>query len=95
MKTGQELQATQQQLKEITAENTLMRLLGTRQGFFDYYFQELGAMQGKRPKHRTNVECFNYCNDTYFELFGEYKYSNVQTFKNLVARMHEANKKEQ
>lgn len=93
MKTGQELQAVQRELKEISLENKRMKQLGTRQGFFEFYFQELGATTGKRPKHRTNVECFNYCNEIYYDLFGEYKYSNVQTFKNLVARMHENNKK--
>ncbi len=76
----------QQQLLEIQEENSLMRNLATRQGFFQYYFKELSEKKGTMHKHRTMVECFNYCNEKYYDLFGEYKYSNYNSFKQQVSR---------
>jgi hypothetical protein len=62
---------------EVTAlrkENQLLRQLATREGFFQYYFEQL-------PKHRTNVECFNAVNDTYCDLFGEWRYTDYNSFR--------------
>ena len=62
-------------------ENQLMKKLGTREGFYQYYFEQL-------PLHRTQTECFNHCNDTYFELYGEYKYESYNSFRQLVSYYH-------
>lgn len=65
------------ELKILQQENILLRTLGTRQGFFTYYFEQL-------PKHRTQIETFNYVNDLHFELFGEYRYESYHSFRNQV-----------
>ncbi|WP_435624484.1 hypothetical protein [Flagellimonas sp.] len=54
----------------------LMRRLATRLGFFQYYFENL-------KEHRTQVECFIYVNEKYFDLFGEYRYSDYDSFRKL------------
>lgn len=77
---------TQQQLLEIQEQNGLMRRLATRQGFFQYYFKELSEKKGNKHKHRTMVECFNYCNEKFYDLFGEYKYSSYNSFKQQISR---------
>ena len=62
------------ELDELQKENNLLKQLGTRQGFFQYYFEQL-------PKHRTYVECFNFVNEKYFDLFGEHKYEDHNSFR--------------
>lgn len=61
------------QLAELQAENKLMRQLATPNGFYEYYFSQL-------KHHNTNIECFNAVNDTYFDIFGEYRYSSYYSF---------------
>lgn len=61
-------------LQALQQENKLLRQLGTRTGFFQYYFDQL-------PKHRTQIECFNHVNDCHFDLFGEYKYESYHSFR--------------
>lgn len=67
-------EAINQQLQELQAQNKLMRQLATPSGFFEYFFKQL-------PQHNTQVECFNAINETYFDLFGEYRYSSYYTFR--------------
>lgn len=62
------------EVTRLKKEIRLLRQLGTRQGFFQYYFEEL-------PEHSTNVECFNAVNDKYFELFGEWRYTDYNSFR--------------
>lgn len=64
------------EIQSILQENQLLRKLGTRQGFFQYYFERL-------PKHRTQIECFHECNDLHLELFGEERYSDFDSFKKM------------
>lgn len=54
----------------------LYRQLGGRTplGFYRYYFNEL-------PFQKTNTECFNHVNEIYFELFGEYRYEDYDSFR--------------
>jgi hypothetical protein len=66
-------------------EIRLMRQLATRQGFFQYYFEEL-------PRHRTNVECFHTVNDKYCDLFGEWRYESYDSFRKQ-ANHYNKNKK--
>lgn len=85
---AQRQQANNQQLQEIYEQNQLMKKLGNSTGFFQCYFKELGEIIGDRQKHRTNVEAFNYVNDLYFDLFGEYKYSGYNSFRHQLNRYH-------
>ena len=65
----------EKQLKELESDYNFLKMAVTRQGFFKLYFKEL-------PSHRTTVEAFNALNDRYFSLVGEYRYSNLQSFRN-------------
>lgn len=66
-----------EETKQLQKENKLLRTLGTRQGFFNYYFEML-------PQCRTNVECFNHVNDLHLDLFGEYRYETYNSFRQLL-----------
>lgn len=46
----------------------------TPHGFYKYYFDDL-------PYHPTNIECFNHVNQLYFDLYGEYRYSDYTSFR--------------
>ena len=58
-----------------------MKKLGTREGFYQHYFDQL-------PKHPTQIECFNHCNDQYLDLYGEYKYESYDSFRITLSRHH-------
>ena len=66
------------EVKELNREIKLLRLLGTRQGFFQYYFDEL-------PRHKTYIECFNEINEKHFDLFGEYRYESYDSFRKQIS----------
>jgi hypothetical protein len=76
------------ELERLNEENSLMRKLATTSGFFEYYFKQLGVKKNGSLVFRTNVECFNYVNEKYFSLFGEYKYSYYGSFKQVLYRQH-------
>jgi len=63
-------------LEQLLHENKIMKQLARRQGFFDYYFAEC-------KNHKTNHAAFDAINDLYFELFGEYRYSDYSAFKSM------------
>lgn len=71
-------------LERLQQENKVMKQLARRQGFFDYYFAEC-------KNHKTNHAAFDTVNELYFDLFGEYRYSDYNTFK--VATNYYNNKK--
>lgn len=48
-------------------------------GFFQYYFYEL-------PHHRTKIEAFNHVNELYFDLFGEYRYEDYNSFRLIFSK---------
>ena len=76
-----------EQLREMEEQNRLMRTLGTRTGFYEFYFKELGKRNAKGgPKHRTNFECFNYVNELYLGLFGEERYTSYNSFRNAYTK---------
>lgn len=64
--------------KELTQDDIDMyfyyRRKGIHTGFFEQYFIAL-------KKTRTTFEAFSNVNDEYFELFGEYKYSCMHSFR--------------
>lgn len=55
-------------------QNEMMKQLSTKSGFCDYYFQLL-------PKVKTTKKAFSKVNKMYFDLFGEYRYTNFESFK--------------
>jgi hypothetical protein len=59
----------------------LMRKLATSSGFFEYYFSIL-------KKFKTQCSCFHEVNDMYFNFFGEYKYSDYNSFRNTLKRQY-------
>lgn len=65
------------EVARLNKENKLLRQLGTRQGFFQHYFELL-------PDHRTYIECFHAVNNKYYDLFGEYRYETYNSFRNQV-----------
>lgn len=71
----------QEELAALQIENRLLRTLGTREGFFQYYFEQL-------PKHRTQVECFNFVNEKHFDLFGEWRYETYNSFRHQLTNYH-------
>lgn len=66
---------------DIYQENELRKELGGIKpfGFYRYYFNEL-------PQHATKIECFNHVNELYFDLFGEYRYEEWNSFRNQYNR---------
>lgn len=70
-------QTNQEQILEITADFNFLKAAATTEGFFKLYFEAL-------PKHRTQVECFNAINERYYDLVGEYKFSEYRSFMNSV-----------
>lgn len=73
--TQQQLAEMQRQIAESRRQYDLARQIGTRDGFFQYYFKIL-------PDARTQVEAFNEVNEEYLDIFGEYKYETYQSFRN-------------
>lgn len=68
------LSSLEQEIKRLQFENAIMCKIATKKGFFEYYFELL-------PKFKTFHECFEYVNDLYKSLFGEYKYNSFHHFK--------------
>lgn len=64
----------QTEIEKIKHQNHLLKSLGTAIGFYKFFFDNL-------PNHKTYIECFNYVNDLHFDLFGEYRYSCFDSFK--------------
>lgn len=73
------------QLEVLREKSELMRKIYTPSGFYEYYFSQLKC-------HKTQIECFNYCNDLHFELFGSYKYSSYKSFQNVNYNKHSKKK---
>ncbi|MCO6149075.1 hypothetical protein [Flavobacterium sp. NRK1] len=59
---------------ELQRQNEIMRQLGTLDGFFTAVFNMV--------KHsRTNEEAFNAVNDQYFEIWGQYRFSDFESYR--------------
>lgn len=79
--TEQQQLANREQLRKLQEELNLARQIGTSRGFYETYFKALGTNIG-----RTNFETFNEINQKYFDLFGEYKYSCWNSFRNASSK---------
>lgn len=55
-------------------EIDLIRLLVKRGGFYQYYFKICN-------EHKTREDAFEYLNNLYFELVGEFRYSSYDSFR--------------
>ena len=54
----------------------IAKRLGTTHGFVEYYFNVLG-------RFKTQKATFDICNELYFLIFGEYRYSDLKLFKQM------------
>lgn len=70
---------------KIEKENELMRGLSTRKGFYNEFFKELKTAS-------SNKEAFDNVNERYYNLFGQYRYSDYNSFKVMTNRY--SNKKQ-
>lgn len=70
----QEEKALRIHIEKLEAQLEQMKALGTTSGFFKAYFKQLKTAA-------TNTEAFNTVNEQYHELFGRYRYSNYDTFR--------------
>ncbi|MEM9685347.1 MAG: hypothetical protein AAF934_00310 [Bacteroidota bacterium] len=66
---------------ELQEQFKLAKALGSSKGFFQRYFYHL-------KRSRTNHEAFLKTNEEYFELFGEYKYSSLDSFRKTLQRYY-------
>lgn len=58
----------------IIDRNNYMHQLGKSNGFLQVYLNSLGQFP-------TQIETFNHLNDLYFELWGEYRFSDYNSFR--------------
>ncbi len=63
-------------ITKIEKQNEQMRELSTRKGFYAAYFVALKTA-------KSNKEAFDNVNETYHELFGNYRYSDWNSFKKM------------
>lgn len=63
-------------IAKLEKENELMKKLSTTTGFYGEYFKELKTA-------KSNKSAFDNINEIYHELFGEYRYSDWNSFKKM------------
>lgn len=63
-------------IAKLEKENEEMRKLSTRRGFYNQFFEKLKTAA-------SNKEAFNEVNERYHALFGQYRYSDFNTFKRM------------
>jgi len=63
--------------KQANEKLQLAKKLGTRIGFFEFYFNNL-------PNFKTQTDCFYAVNELHFSIFSEYKYSDYNSFRKQV-----------
>lgn len=66
-------------IEKLEVQLKQMRTLASNQGFYNAYFKELKTAA-------TNHEAFNIVNEQYYNLFGRYRYSSYDTFRNVKNR---------
>nr|WP_299385568.1 hypothetical protein [Allomuricauda sp.] len=67
----------QEQIQELRAEIEFLKKCAKFTSLMALYFEELN-------KFRTNHECFEAINNRYFDLVGEYLYSDYESFMRTV-----------
>lgn len=76
MLTPVEENALRVYIAKIEKENELFRKLSSTDGFYREYYRMLSDA-------KSNKVAFDELNETYFELFGKYRYSDFNTFKRV------------
>ena len=66
--------AQKHEIEKLQEKLQLMIQLSTREGFYKFYFSKLN-------EYETNVKCFNEINEIYRSIFGEYRYSDFNSFR--------------
>lgn len=74
------------EIEKLRRENELMKQIGTRKGFFDYYFKQL-------PLAAKNIDAFETTNNLYFDLFGRFMYPNHEAFRVALHRYYKNTEK--
>jgi hypothetical protein len=64
-------------ITKIENENTTMKKLSTRKGFYEFYFEKLKTS-------KTQIQAFNKVNNLYLSFFGTKRYSDFATFQSLI-----------
>lgn len=77
MNTNEQITAMQLQLDQLEEKIKLMRQLRTFDGFYHFFFSQI-------DKHKNRSTCFHHCNEVFFELYGEYRYSDYGTFRKAI-----------
>lgn len=76
MSTNHELKAMRIQMQQLEAKIELMKQLRTSEGFIRYFFKEI-------DNYKNRAECFNAVNELFYQLFGEYRYSDYDSFRRV------------
>lgn len=63
-------------VKKLKKENEIICRIATSSGFYEYYFEQL-------KHYKSNIDCFEYVNNLYYQYFGEYKYSSYNSFRTV------------
>tara|TARA_R110000868_G_C10970676_1_gene769839 strand:- start:14647 stop:14889 length:243 start_codon:yes stop_codon:yes gene_type:complete len=69
------MENNQEQIKKDLEKYYFYRKNGIKAGFFIRYFELL-------PRSKTAVEAFEKTNDEHETLFGEFRFSSIQSFRN-------------
>lgn len=81
MSTIAEANALRIENEKLEAKITLMRSLGTTANFYNFYFKKLLEFE-------SNKDCFDHCNELFFDLFGVYRYSDYASFRVQLSRFN-------
>jgi hypothetical protein len=77
--------ANQIAIAKLRQENEIMRQLGTRIGFYRYYYDQC-------KNYETNKLAFEAVNDLYFSLFNHYRFTDYLSFKSATTYHNKNNK---
>lgn len=75
--TATEKNELEKKIMQLENENEIMKILSTRKGFYEYYFDLLNCS-------KTKAQAFNKVNKLYFQLFGKKRYDNFLVFSKMV-----------
>jgi hypothetical protein len=73
--------ANQIEIEKLRLQNERMKILATRNGFFNTYFKMC-------KDFNSNKEAFDALNEEYHLLFNEYRYSDHESFRSSVNHQH-------
>lgn len=69
--------ALEEEIRRLEAKVLRMREISSFKGFYNRFFCHL-------KESKTNDEAFEKTNNEYYELFGVFRYSDYQSFKQIV-----------